>query len=208
MQAEEGSLDSATKNLLRWIEIADGDPRVSRTEAVEARLDLALLFLLDGEDSRAERLLDDLEGEERGRARRLTLLAVARQEAGNELGALDAALRAQGAAGGSALPLVQEALLQELFLGNPEAAEERWRAVADLGDDTTDIADLVRGLRARVRLERAAAAEKGSEASSSGPAAGLPAGSTDGTPPGTAPGAGASGPEPSGAATPVEEPLP
>ncbi len=172
MQAEEGSLDSATKNLLRWIEIADGDPRVSLSDAVEARLDLALLFLMDGEDRRAERLLDDLEGEELGRPRRLTLLAVARQEAGNELGALDAALRAQGAGGEAALPLVQEALLQELFLGNPEAAEERWRAVADLADDTTNIADLVRGLRARVRLERAAAAESAqadSESKTKGP---------------------------------------
>ena len=158
MQAEEGSLDSATINLIRWIEIADGDPRVTRSDAVEARLDLALLFLLDGEDRRAERLLDDLEGEDLGRPRRLTLLTVARQEAGNELGALDAALRAQGSGGAAALPLVQEALLQELFLGNPEAAEERWRAVADLADNTTQISDLVRGLRARIRLERAAAA--------------------------------------------------
>jgi hypothetical protein len=173
MQAEEGSLDAATNNLLRWIEMTEGDPRVDRTSTVEAHLDLALLFLLDGEDRRAERLLDDLEGEVIGRARRLTLLVVARQEAGNELGALDAALRAQGAGSEAALPLVQEALLQELFLGNPEAAEERWRAVADLADETTNIADLVRGLRARVRLERAAAAE-GEAEGPPGTAAGAP----------------------------------
>lgn len=154
MQAEEGSLDKAAKNLLRWIEFTEDDPRVARREAVEARLDLALLFLLAGEDSRAERLLEDLEGEDVGRARRLTLLAVARQEAGDELGALEAALRGQGAERGSALPLMQEALLHELFLGDPEAAEARWRAVAELSSGTTNIADLVRGLRARVRLER------------------------------------------------------
>ncbi|QDV07795.1 hypothetical protein Poly30_33280 [Planctomycetes bacterium Poly30] len=154
MQAEEGSRDGAAKNLLRWIELTEDDPRVSVRDAIEARLDLALLFLLAGEDGRAERLLEDLEGEETGRARRLTLLAVARQEAGNELGALEAALRGQGAEREAALPLMQEALLHELFLGDPEAAEARWRAVADLGSGSTNIADLVRSLRARVRLER------------------------------------------------------
>ncbi|MFT5731677.1 MAG: hypothetical protein ACJAZN_002545 [Planctomycetota bacterium] len=154
MRAEEGSRDKAARNLQRWIELTVDDPRVSIEDAVQARIDLALLFLLDGDDGRAERLLQDLEGQEIGRARRLTLLAVARQEAGDELGALDAALRAQGAERGAALPLMQEALLHELFLGDPKTAEARWRAVAELADGTKQIADLVRGLRARVRLER------------------------------------------------------
>ncbi|MEM8709520.1 MAG: hypothetical protein AAGG01_01095 [Planctomycetota bacterium] len=156
MRAEEGSKEAATQSLLRWLELVDGDARVADSVRTEALLDLALLFLLDGENRRAERILEDLEGEPLDRQRRNTLLAVARQEAGDELGALDAALRAQGVERQAALPLMQEALLMELFLDNPAAAEARWRDVASLAGESTDIGDLVRGLRARVRLERAA----------------------------------------------------
>ena len=154
MLSQEGSSDAAEKSLGRWLDVALEDPRVHRREEVGALLDLALLFLLGGDDGRAERILDDLEGEEIERSRRLALLAVARQEGGDSLGALEATLRAQGAGRGEVLPLVQEAMIQELFLGDSETAEERWRAVAELADESTEIADLVRGLRARVRIER------------------------------------------------------
>ena len=82
------------------------------------------------------------------------LLTVARQEGGDVLGALDATLRAQGAAAGEVLPLVQEALLSEVFLDRPEAASALWQEVADLAQDGATISDLVQGLRARVRMER------------------------------------------------------
>ena len=158
MLAEEGSRDLAESQLRRWLEEADGDPRVSHVEMIEARLDLALLLLLRGEDGRAARLLEDLEGEPVGRARRWMLLTVARQEGGDVLGALDATLRAQGAAAGEVLPLVQEALLSEVFLDRPEAASALWQEVADLAQDGATISDLVQGLRARVRMERDGAA--------------------------------------------------
>ncbi len=161
MLAEEGSRDVAEARLRRWLEEADGDPRVSRVEAVEARLDLALLLLLRGEDRRAARLLEDLEGESVGRARRWMLLTVARQEGGDLLGALDATLRAQGAAAGEVLPLVQEALLSEAFLDRPEVASALWEEVAELAGDGATIGDLVQGLRARVRMERSRAAAEG-----------------------------------------------
>ena len=157
MMSEQGSRDVAERLLRRWVDQADGDPRVPRGDIVEAQLDLALLMLLRGEDSRAERVLEDLEGEPVGRARRWMLLTVARQESGDVLGALDATLRAQGAAGGTVLPVVQEALLHELLLDRPELAQARWQEVADLVEDTTTIRELVQGLRARVRMEREAA---------------------------------------------------
>gem|GEM_PF-776199 len=158
MLAEEGSRDVAEKQLRRWLEESAEDPRVSRVEAVEARLDLALLLLLRGEDRRAARLLEDLEGEPVGRARRWMLLTVARQEGGDLLGALDATLRAQGAAAGDVLPLVQEALLSEAFLDRPEVASALWEEVAELAEDGATIGDLVQGLRARVRMERSRSA--------------------------------------------------
>lgn len=157
MAAQQGSRDVAEALLRRWIDAAEGDPRVSREDAVNARLDLALLLLMRGEESRALKVLDDLEGEPVARARRWMLTAVARQEAGDALDALDAALRAQGAAGDTTLPLVQEALLYELFLERPDLAERRWEEVARTSEDSSSLADLIQGLRARVRLERAAA---------------------------------------------------
>ncbi|MEM9382298.1 MAG: hypothetical protein AAGB93_20245 [Planctomycetota bacterium] len=156
MMAEQGTRNTAERLLRRWIGQAEADPRVARSAVVEALLDLSLLMLLRGENRRAERVLEDLEGEPTSRARRWMLLTVARQEGGDVLGALDATLRAQGAAGGAVLPVVQEALLNELFLDRPEVADARWREVAGLVDDTTSIRDLVQGLRARVRMERKA----------------------------------------------------
>lgn len=162
MAAEEGGRQGAEGLLVRWIEAAEGDPRVDGAEVVSARLDLALLLLLRGEDGDALDLLEGLEGTRAERARRLALLTVARQEAGDVLGALDAALRAQGAAAGSrVLSLVQEALVLELFLGRPEEAEERWRAVAASAEGAASLGELIQGLRARVRLERAAEASGG-----------------------------------------------
>lgn len=154
MAAEEGSRSTAEAQIARWIDAATGDPRVGPQELSNARQDLALLLLLQGEDSRARRMLEDLEGDPTTRQRRLTLLTVALQEGGNELAALDAAIAAQGAErAATALPLVQEALLLELFLGRPEEAQRRWEDVAQLSDNTTNVADLIQGLRARVRLE-------------------------------------------------------
>ena len=162
MAAQEGSRADAEALLVRWVEEVEGDPRISDGERVAARLDLALLLLLRGEDRKALRLLEDLEGERHDRARRLMLLTVARQEGGDALGALDAALRAQGAGTeGEALPLVQEALVLELFLGRPDEAEQRWQEVARLGEGAANLAELIQGLRARVRLERAADSAQG-----------------------------------------------
>ncbi|MEM9803396.1 MAG: tetratricopeptide repeat protein [Planctomycetota bacterium] len=157
MLAEQGSRDAAERSLRRWIDEVSDDPRVARSWLVEAKLDLALLMLLRGEDERAQRVLEDLEGEAIGRARRWMLLTVARQESGDVLGALDATLRAQGASAGTVLPIVQEALLLELFLDRPSLAQARWDEVARLVEDTTSIGELVQGLRARVRVERDAA---------------------------------------------------
>jgi len=161
MAAQEGRRGPAESLLARWLDTTDGDPRVSRRARVDALLDFTLLLLIRGQDRRAVRILEDLEGEAISRPRRLMLLAVGRQEAGDALGALDAALAAQGASRETTLPLVQEALLHELFLDAPDVAEERWRAIAERTEASAGIADLIQGLRARVRLERRAAEAEG-----------------------------------------------
>lgn len=160
MLGEEGSRDEAEGQLRRWIDIADEDPRVSATELTDARLDLARLLLLRGEAPRAKRILADLEGTAWGRNRRLTLMAVALQEDGAHAEALEYALRAQWADEAGLLPLVQEALLHELFLGDRATAVERWREISGRSQDSASLADLVQALRARVRIEREEGAQE------------------------------------------------
>ncbi|MEL6908127.1 MAG: hypothetical protein AAFP22_22150, partial [Planctomycetota bacterium] len=70
------------------------------------------------------------------------------------LAALETALAAQAASRGTVLPLVQEALLQELFLDAPEEADARWAEIAAATRDARGISELIQGVRARVRLER------------------------------------------------------
>lgn len=160
MLAEEGQKEQALAALDAWLEASLDDPRVDPEVRVEARLDRALLLVLTGSPERAVRELEALEGEERGRTRRLTLLAVAELERGDLERALDTTLRAEGAERGSVLPLVQRALLLERFKNDPEGAEELWRAIAERGGEADELADLVQTLRARVHLERREAAPK------------------------------------------------
>lgn len=154
MAAQEGDRQSAERLLVRWLDVTESDPRVARANRVEGLLDFVHLLLLRGENGRSIRILQDLDGEPHARPRRLMLLAVARQEAGDALAALEAALTAQAASRGAVLPLVQEALLHELFLDAPLEADQRWRDIADRTEDAAAIADLIQGVRARVRLER------------------------------------------------------
>ena len=134
-------------------------PDASKSRGVEGEGNVILTLEEYQELLQARVRVEDLEGEPEGRARRWMLLTVARQEGGDLLGALDATLRAQGASAGEVLPLVQEALLSEVFLDRPEVATARWQEVAELAGDGPTIGDLVEGLRARVRMERRAAAE-------------------------------------------------
>lgn len=159
MLAEEGQRGPALAALDAWLAASDGDPRVDDATRVEARLDRALLLVLEGRPERAVRELEALEGEGVGRTRRLALLTVAELERGEVERALAASLRGAGAERGSVLPLVQRALLLERFQEDPEGAEALWRAIAEREDDTSELGDLVQALRARVRLERREAAE-------------------------------------------------
>ena len=156
MMGQEGT-PGATAMLEHWVENTLDDPRVAHATRVEMQLDLATRWILEGRPRPAGLLLESLEGEVHDRARRLTLLAVANHEIGDPVAALDAAVRARETGAANTLPLVHEALLYENAFGDVDMAMERWQRVADRAGETGDLADLLQQLRARVRIERAAA---------------------------------------------------
>ncbi|MFT5050991.1 MAG: tetratricopeptide (TPR) repeat protein [Chlamydiales bacterium] len=158
MLAQEGALAQGAKALQVWLEQTRDDPRFSRRERREAELDLALLFILDGAGNKARHLLTALEGEPVGRGRRLALLAVAEHLMGDFVAALDAARRAEGALDDELLPIVQQAILYEYWLEDVEAADRQWEDVIERAVGQGDMAQVLQSFRARVILERRAAA--------------------------------------------------
>ena len=149
MFSQEGN-PAAPAALARWLIAGDGDPRVRHTDRVAAALDLAALFLGAQDPERALEILDRLQGESHQRPRRLTLLAVARSESGDEDGALWAVSAAIRADPTNSLPRVQEALL--LVSKDPLVQAEAWDRVVQVAGEGegTELAELIQGLRAQV----------------------------------------------------------
>lgn len=154
MLSQEGAVPQASKALEHWLRVTESDPRVSVAERTRARIDLAQIWILAGHPDAARKELVALVGNPVDRSRRLAVLAVAEEEGGNIAAALDAARRAQRAEGGSLLSLVQEALLQQYWTLDLEAAENAWAAVAEASSGSADLGDLLQGFRARVAIER------------------------------------------------------
>jgi len=156
--ARDGKLAEARLALEKWREVTRGDPLVDPVGRFLAGLDLAQLYLLQGEEGRARSLLLALSEEPAGHdARRLCILAAVEQARGNPQSALRAAVRAEGADPGDPLPVTQQALLQQSWLDDPVAAREAWERVLELARAEGDLAGLVLSMRARVELERAEA---------------------------------------------------
>jgi len=163
MLVQEGAIDEATSALETWLEATRGDLRVAEDERVEVSLDLAMTLVLAGSSGAARDLLVSLEGTSVARARRLMILAAAEQALGDQLAALDAARRAEGAAETGVLPLVQQALLYQYFIGDLEAAEAEWNEVLERARSEPDLSTLLEGFRAQVMLERATARRAAAE---------------------------------------------
>lgn len=157
MLSQEGSSDKAAEALERWLVVTEGDPRVSSERRTEARIDLALIWVLSGRIEAAREELRALTGNPVDRSRRLAVLAVAEQEGGDIASALDASRRAYLADGSSLLPLVQEALMHQYWTGDLDAAEAQWEVIVDAAEDSGDLGALLQSFRARVELERMAA---------------------------------------------------
>src|SRR6185295_18200631 len=114
--------------------------------------------VVDGELKTAKSLLADLEGVPVDPARLRMIEAGAQQELGDASAALAAARQAELAKPDEILPIVQQALLHELWLGDPAAAEADWARALELSRTDAALGSLLERVRARVRLERYAAA--------------------------------------------------
>lgn len=159
MLSQEGASDKAAEALERWLVVTETDPRVSSERRTEARIDLALIWVLSGRIEAALEELRSLTGNPVDRSRRLAVLAVAQQEGGDIARALDASRRAYLADGSSLLPLVQEALMHQYWTGDLEAAEVQWEVIVDAAEDSGELGALLQSFRARVELERMAGQE-------------------------------------------------
>ena len=158
MLAQEGLIPSARRALDAWLASTRADLRVSRAERAEAEVDLALLRVLDGDPEGAQELCQALEGEPMARSRRLAVLAVAAAEMGALEEALESARRAHDSATSDVLPLVQQALLQQYWLRDEEAARGLWHEILSRAAGRPDLSTLLQGMRAQLQLEREAGA--------------------------------------------------
>ncbi|MFN0008466.1 MAG: tetratricopeptide repeat protein [Planctomycetota bacterium] len=159
MLARSGNLSQAIVSLDTWIAAAQEDPRLDRRLVSQARLDRALLAVLDGDASEAREILEEIRADERIDPARLALIeAGAEEEIGEPEAALAAAQRAEQLRPNDLDAVIQQALLHEMWLGDPYAAEADWtRALALTRSDPT-LGSLLERARARVRLERLTAA--------------------------------------------------
>lgn len=149
---------TAIAALRAWLDHAVDDPRVEPERLAAARIDLALLLLQDDRPDDAREILREGAWPSSEPLRRWAALAAAEQARGEALDALRAAEEAERAAPGDTLPLVQQALLYELWFDDLRSARALWQRVLEESQagaaEGADLGTLMLGLRARVALER------------------------------------------------------
>ena len=156
--AREGKLAEAVAALERWLYLTEGNPLVDPGDRFLAGLDLAQLHLLEGEEGPARTLALYLTDEPEGEAaRRLAILAAVEQARGDPERALRAAVQAEEADPNDPLPVLQQAVLYDAWLDDPEAARERWERLLEIASAKGDLGALLLSMRARVELERSTA---------------------------------------------------
>lgn len=190
LRARSAGTRQARAAMERWVDEARGDPRVATADHAAALIDLAILCVLDDDARTADELLAQAARLREGMGLPLESSEGARVElvragAFESRGRIDAALAAARRAGELApnqdealLALVHEAMLQETWLRDTEAAIEAWRAVlaattqepsADAGaappsDPRGQFQQLMLRLQARARLARLEAQRQASSA--------------------------------------------
>ncbi len=193
--ARSGGLPEALTSLETWIEKARDDPRIDPRLVDAAVLDRALLAVLHGDPKLARTLLADVEGRPVDEGRKFMIEAGAEQELGNGADALASAKKAETAAANEILPIVQQALLHEVWLGDPIAAESDWKRALERSQTAApaaahasgspggsssppqaSIGSLIERVRARVKLERLAAARARAPAAEGSEAKAKPSG--------------------------------
>jgi tetratricopeptide (TPR) repeat protein len=168
MLGRGGGVREAISALEGWIDKAKGDLRLDVRLVRESELDLALLCILDGNPKRAREILTALGDTEVDPGRKWSAIAPTEQALDEDREALAAAQRAEQASRGEILPVVQQALLYESWLGDPDSAEAAWTRALALARSSSDLGALLERVRARVHVERLRAErEKKRDASSS-----------------------------------------
>jgi Tfp pilus assembly protein PilF len=162
-QAEAGDMAGAIAALEAWLGRSQHDLLATERAREELRLDLALAYNADGQEARAASLLHELVPGSVDEVRRLTAIAVVEQGRGNLEQARRASEAARAADPEAILPVVQEALLLELWLGDGRAARQAWEDVLALTSQRDDLAAGLQRFRAQVHLQRMQRAAAGAQ---------------------------------------------
>lgn len=152
--ARSGKADDAAEALRVWIEASRGDPRIASRERVSAQLDLAQVYVQDGDDERALGVLRSIPDAGGDALRKLCLEAAVEQGLGHPGAALERARDAQTLDATAVLPRAQQAILLQHHLADPAAALAAWSDLLECVRRQQGLDALIQGLRARVVLER------------------------------------------------------
>ena len=155
---EAGEPGSAAAALREWIDDARDSPQVSVAELFGARVDLAILYALDGRESDALDLLDDLVRENPGGARALVARSATHFALGHWPDSLRDAQAALVLTPDDPMPALQRARVVESIDDSDEAAAA-WAQVLEIldrlpPDPNGGMAQLIVRIQARVRLQR------------------------------------------------------
>lgn len=161
LAARHGSQSQGAAMLRGWLEAARDDVRIDPARIAAAELDLALLSLAAANAPEAQKWLGRVDAWQVDLLRYETAKAAVADAAGDPQAAVRAARAAANAAPQDILPLVQQAILLEGPLGDPQAAEALWLRVYESKHASGDLLELLRACRARISYERLVAARTG-----------------------------------------------
>jgi tetratricopeptide (TPR) repeat protein len=154
MTTRTGAIAEAAADLEAFLDRARDDPRIHPHILSESQLDLAMLWTLEGEAKDARALIGTIDPNSVGAARRLLALASVDQALEDLAPALAAAEQAEKVAPGQVMPVLQQALLYDDWLNEPEKAGAAWKRVLDMARSSSELSAVLERTRAGVRLER------------------------------------------------------
>ena len=151
--ARAGRPERAIAALERWFDEVADEPWVEPQLAEGARLDLAALWLERGKTGKARAALEDAD---RGRdpARYLAILAALEQADGRPDRALAAAREAESRGPGQLTPIEQQALLHDVWFGDPVSAKHAWERLQVAAAQSAELSTRLRSMRAQIEIER------------------------------------------------------
>jgi len=150
LRSHAGEQDVAIATWTAWLEVAAGDPRVSKEALTTAECDLGVLLVRARRHAEAQAVLEAAGSDLSGRSS--SVLAAAAVEAGELEAALSSVRSARERDPDSLLYVVQEALLLERRAPNSREAVAAWQDVYDRTEGVTDLSALLQRTRAEAHL--------------------------------------------------------